>query len=136
VLNTIDNDLAAIRAAGGLAYIAHPNFYFAVSAEDLVNASGTPQLFEVYNAHPVVNNTGDATHPSVEANWDTALTQGKFFTALLLMMHTPWTIRQALCRSSMDHGQGREPFANRDHTGACERRLLRQHGRHSAKLPR
>jgi len=77
VLNTIDNDLAAIRAAGGLAYIAHPNFYFAVSAEDLINASGAPQLFEVYNAHPVVNNTGDATHPSVEANWDTALTQGK-----------------------------------------------------------
>jgi len=76
VLNTIDNDLAAIRTAGGLAYIAHPNFYFAVSAEDLINASGA-LLFEVYNAHPVVNNTGDATHPSVEANWDTALTQGK-----------------------------------------------------------
>ena len=77
VLNTIDNDFAAIRAAGGLPYIAHPNFYFAVSAEDLINTSGAPLLFEVYNAHPVVNNTGDATHPSVEANWDTALTQGK-----------------------------------------------------------
>jgi len=76
VLNTIDNDLAAILAAGGLAYIAHPNFYFAISADDLINASGA-LLFEVYNAHPVVNNTGDATHPSVEANWDTALTQGK-----------------------------------------------------------
>ena len=77
VLNTIDNNFAAIRAAGGLPYIAHPNFYFAVSAQDLINASGAPLLFEVYNAHPIVNNSGDATHPSVEANWDTALTQGK-----------------------------------------------------------
>ena len=77
VLNTIDNNFAAIRASGGLPYIAHPNFYFAVSAEDLINASGAALLFEVYNAHPVVNNSGDATHPSVEANWDTALTQGK-----------------------------------------------------------
>jgi uncharacterized protein (TIGR03437 family) len=76
VLNTIDNDLAAIRSAGGLPYIAHPNFNFAVSASDLINASGA-LLFEVYNAHPIVNNVGDSSHPSVEANWDTALTQGK-----------------------------------------------------------
>jgi uncharacterized protein (TIGR03437 family) len=76
VLNTIDNDLAAIRQAGGLPYIAHPNFGFAITANDLINASGA-LLFEIYNAHPIVNNNGDATHPSVEANWDTALTQGK-----------------------------------------------------------
>jgi uncharacterized protein (TIGR03437 family) len=81
VLNTIDNDLAAIQAAGGLASIAHPNFYFAISGEDLINASGA-LLFEVYNAHPIVNNTGDATHTSVEAKWDAALTQGKLLYGL------------------------------------------------------
>jgi uncharacterized protein (TIGR03437 family) len=76
VLNTIENNLAAIRQAGGLPYIAHPNYGFAITANDLINASEA-LLFEVYNAHPVVNNNGDATHPSVEANWDTALTHGK-----------------------------------------------------------
>ncbi|HEV7681154.1 MAG TPA: CehA/McbA family metallohydrolase [Pyrinomonadaceae bacterium] len=76
VLNTIENNLTAIRQAGGLPYIAHPNYGFAISANDLINAAGA-LLFEVYNAHPVVNNNGDATHPSVEANWDTALSQGK-----------------------------------------------------------
>lgn len=76
VLSTMNNDIAAIRQAGGLPYIAHPNYGFAVSANDLINAPGA-LLFEVYNAHPVVNNNGDATHPSTEAMWDTALTQGK-----------------------------------------------------------
>jgi uncharacterized protein (TIGR03437 family) len=76
VLSTINNDVAAIRQAGGLPYIAHPNYGFAVSANDLINAPGAT-LFEVYNAHPVVNNNGDATHPSTEAMWDAALTQGK-----------------------------------------------------------
>lgn len=76
VLSTINNDVAAIRQAGGLPYIAHPNYGFAVSANDLINAPGA-LLFEIYNAHPVVNNDGDATHPSVEAMWDSALTTGK-----------------------------------------------------------
>jgi uncharacterized protein (TIGR03437 family) len=76
VLSTIENDAAAIRQAGGLPYIAHPNFAFAISGEDLKNVNGTA-LFEIYNAHPVVNNDGDATHPSVEANWDEALSSGK-----------------------------------------------------------
>lgn len=75
VLSTINNDLAALRAAGGLAYIAHPNFGFAVSADNLFDS--TASLFEIYNAHPVVNNNGDATHPSVDELWDRALTRGK-----------------------------------------------------------
>jgi uncharacterized protein (TIGR03437 family) len=75
VLNTIENDAAAIRQAGGLPYIAHPNYGFAISADDLRNVTGTA-LFEIYNAHPVVNNSGDDTHPSVEALWDDALSSG------------------------------------------------------------
>ena len=64
VLGTINNDLAAIRQAGGLAYVAHQLLLRA-----LCQRSPNPSalLFEVYNAHPVVNNGGDATHPSVEA---------------------------------------------------------------------
>lgn len=76
VLNTIENDATVIRQAGGLAYVAHPNYGFGVTSDDLQNESATA-LFEIYNAHPVVNNDGDATHPSVEAMWDSALSNGK-----------------------------------------------------------
>jgi uncharacterized protein (TIGR03437 family) len=81
VLSTIENDTAAIRRAGGLPYIAHPNFGFAITADDLKRVTGSA-LFEVYNAHPVVNNVGDATHPSVEAMWDEALSSGKLLYGL------------------------------------------------------
>jgi uncharacterized protein (TIGR03437 family) len=76
VLSTMENDLSAIRQAGGLPYIAHPNYGFALSPDDLKNVTSST-LFEIYNAHPVVNNVGDATHPSVETMWDYALSNGK-----------------------------------------------------------
>jgi uncharacterized protein (TIGR03437 family) len=76
VVSTIENNSAAIRQAGGLPYIAHPNFRFAINTADFKNVAGTA-LFEIYNAHPVVNNDGDATHPSIEAIWDDALSNGK-----------------------------------------------------------
>lgn len=76
VVETINNDFAAVRQAGGLPYIAHPNYGFVLTADDLRNMSGS-SLFEIYNAHPVVNNVGDATHPSVEAMWDDVLSGGR-----------------------------------------------------------
>ncbi|HZT58759.1 MAG TPA: CehA/McbA family metallohydrolase [Pyrinomonadaceae bacterium] len=76
VLETMNNDFAAVRQAGGLPYIAHPNYGFALTADDLRKMSGS-SLFEIYNAHPVVNNVGDATHPSVEAMWDDVLSSGR-----------------------------------------------------------
>jgi uncharacterized protein (TIGR03437 family) len=76
VLATIENNFAAIRQAGGLPYVAHPNYGFAISADNLKNISG-PALFEIYNAHPLVNNVGDESHPSVETMWDEVLSSGK-----------------------------------------------------------
>lgn len=75
VLETIENDITAIKLAGGLPYLAHPNYNFGIGAADLEEMTGTA-LFEIYNAHPIVNNNGDATHPSVEAMWDRALSSG------------------------------------------------------------
>lgn len=76
VLSTMENDLTAIRQAGGLAYIDHPNFGWAISADDLERVTSS-MLFEIYNAHPLSATAGDATHPSVEAMWDTVLSSGK-----------------------------------------------------------
>src|SRR6185312_1839896 len=81
VRNTLQNDIDAIRQAGGLPIIAHPNYKFALSSEDLKSVEGA-SLFEVYNAHPVVNNFGDSNHPSVEANWDEVLSSGKVLYGL------------------------------------------------------
>lgn len=81
VRGTIENDATAIRRAGGVPYIAHPNYGFAVTADDLKGVTGAT-LFEVYNAHPVVNNAGDETHPSVEAMWDEVLSGGKLLYGL------------------------------------------------------
>jgi uncharacterized protein (TIGR03437 family) len=75
VTSTIENNLSAIRQAGGLAYVAHPNFALALTADNLIDSSAS--LFEIYNAHPAVNNNGDATHLSVAAMWDRALTFGR-----------------------------------------------------------
>jgi len=74
--STLQADVDAIRETGGLPIIAHPNFHFALSSDDLKNVSGA-SLFEVFNAHPAVNNLGDSTHSSVETKWDEVLSSGK-----------------------------------------------------------
>jgi hypothetical protein len=56
-----------------LVHLNHPNFYYAVTAEDLAEAI-EERFFEVYNGHPGVNHQGDAEHPSVERIWDVANT--------------------------------------------------------------
>lgn len=64
------------RKASGrpiLAHLNHPNFQWALTAEDLANvAEGA--YFEVYNGHPGINHLGDATRPGDEAIWDIANT--------------------------------------------------------------
>lgn len=66
----------AIRNAGAVPVLAHPNFHWAFGAPELTGIQNCT-LFEVLNAHPSVNNAGDEEHPSTEAMWDAALTAGK-----------------------------------------------------------
>ncbi len=56
-----------------LAHLNHPNFKWALTAEDLADvAEGA--YFEVYNGHPGINHLGDGTRPGDEAIWDIANT--------------------------------------------------------------
>lgn len=55
-------------------HLNHPNFGWAVTAEDLARVRGE-RFFEVYNGHPHVHNTGDAEHAGTERMWDIILTQ-------------------------------------------------------------
>ena len=52
-----------------LPHINHPNFGYAMTAEDLA-AVVSERFFEVYNGHPGVNQLGDKDHPSIETMWD------------------------------------------------------------------
>ena len=68
---TIDAVLEQRRRTGVpmFTHINHPNFYWAITLEDMVSLKGE-QFFEVYNGHPMVRNYGDSTHLSTEAMWD------------------------------------------------------------------
>ncbi|MEQ9410358.1 MAG: hypothetical protein RIK87_21665 [Fuerstiella sp.] len=52
-----------------LVHLNHPNFGYAVTAEQLMQVIGE-NFFEVYNGHPSVHNSGDDTHASTERMWD------------------------------------------------------------------
>ena len=52
-----------------LVHLNHPNFYYAVTAEQLMQVVGE-NFFEVYNGHPSVNNLGDSLHASTDRQWD------------------------------------------------------------------
>lgn len=75
-------NVAAIRAAGGIAQINHPNFTWSVRLNDLV-ALPDSVLLEIWNAHTGVHNDGDGLMaPSAEALWDSLLTRGKTVFAI------------------------------------------------------
>jgi len=75
VRQAIDNNLRAMeelsRKTGRtmLMHLNHPNFGWAVTAEDLAWAT-RERFFEVFNGHPGVNQLGDATRASVDEIWD------------------------------------------------------------------
>jgi hypothetical protein len=76
VVETLQNNINAIKAASALVHINHPNFVWALTADDLKQVEGCV-LFELHNAHPSVNNLGGGGSPGVEEMWDEILTSGK-----------------------------------------------------------
>ena len=75
VLETIQRNVDAIRAANGVPHVNHPNFGWAISSDDLARVRNN-KLFEIFNGHPQVNNVGGGGSPGLEQMWDTILTRG------------------------------------------------------------
>jgi len=79
VREAIENNLRSVHQqaekAGReiLAHLNHPNFGWAITAEDIAHAV-TERYFEVYNGHPGVNQLGDEHRPSIDRLWDIANT--------------------------------------------------------------
>ena len=76
VVDIVQRNVDAIRKAGGIPHVNHPNFEWAISAEDLQRVERT-RLFEVYNGHHLVNNLGGGGIPGMEEVWDRLLSSGK-----------------------------------------------------------
>lgn len=72
----LNRDARAIRAAGGIPHINHPNFGWALTAEQIAAATDASH-FELHNAHPLVNNRGGGMSPSTEEIWDRVLSTGR-----------------------------------------------------------
>jgi hypothetical protein len=53
-------------------HVNHPNFGWAITAEELTLVEGE-RFFEVYNGHPEVHNAGDAAHAGTDRMWDIIL---------------------------------------------------------------
>jgi hypothetical protein len=76
VIETIQKNVDAIRQAGGMASLNHPNFHWAIRPEELRQINGL-KLVEVYNGHPTVNNWGGGGFESLDEVWDAVLTAGR-----------------------------------------------------------
>ncbi|HKQ76361.1 MAG TPA: CehA/McbA family metallohydrolase [Blastocatellia bacterium] len=75
VAGVIQNNVDAIRRVDGVPHVNHPNFYWALGANDLKSVKNL-RLFEIYNGHPEVNNLGGGGMPGLEAMWDDILSAG------------------------------------------------------------
>src|SRR5579871_4796963 len=73
--------VSRVREQGGVALVNHPNFIWALTADDLPSAHGA-QLLEIWSGHPFVHCDGDAQHPSEETIWDRVLKKGETFAGV------------------------------------------------------
>jgi hypothetical protein len=81
IAETYARNDAAIRAAGGIMQVNHPNFIWSVPLADMMDLPDST-LFELWNGHPIVYNLGgtDSTGQemlSTEARWDSVLSRGR-----------------------------------------------------------
>jgi len=76
IQNNVDAVLKQREATGQvmMVHLNHPNFGWAVRAEDLMRIIGE-RFFEVYNGHPGVHNKGNEERASTEKIWDIVLTK-------------------------------------------------------------
>ena len=94
-VEVLQNNVNAVRKAGGIAAINHPNFGWAFGEKELLQIEGAT-LLEIASGHPFVNMQGP---PSVEQMWDGLLTAGKRIWAIAVddshHLKRPWDTEMA-----------------------------------------
>lgn len=93
VVETIQRNVDAVREARGVPHINHPNFRWAITADELKQVQNN-KLFEIYNGHPQVNNQGGGGVPGLEEVWDAILSGGKLLYGIAVddahVFKRPW----------------------------------------------
>lgn len=93
VTEILQRNVNEIRAAKGVPHINHPNFGWAITADELKQVENN-KLFEIYNGHPLVNNLGGGGKPGLEEMWDAILSSGKLLYGIAVddahHFKTPW----------------------------------------------
>lgn len=93
VVEIIQKDVDAIRNGSGVPHINHPNYRWAITADDIKQVKDC-RLFEIFSGHPSVNNCGGGGFPGVEEIWDEVLSSGQLIFGLAVDdAHTfkePW----------------------------------------------
>ncbi len=103
VVETIQRNVDAIRAVSGVPHINHPNFRWAITAEDLKKVQNN-KLFEFFNGHPLVNNKGGGGVPGLEEVWDLILSSGKLLYGIAV--DDAHTFKRPWDRNSARPGRG------------------------------
>ena len=81
VRDMLQQSVDGIRKARGVPNINHPNFGWAMTADDLRQLERT-RLFEIFNGHPQVNNLGGGGVPGLDEVWDRVLSSGRLMYGL------------------------------------------------------
>lgn len=76
VTEILQSSIDAVRGAGGVPLINHPNFLWVFTAKEMLSLERA-SLLEIASGHPLVNHQSDGVTPSTEAMWDELLTSGK-----------------------------------------------------------
>lgn len=71
----LQRSIDAVRDAGGIPLINHPNFHWAFTAKEMMPLKRAA-LLEIASGHPFVNHDGDGRTPSTEQMWDELLSSG------------------------------------------------------------
>lgn len=82
ILETLQNDIDAINAAGGTAQINHPNWRYAFNDTALSRVKNCP-LVEIYNIAKECNNYPAGGVPGMEEIWDKTLTNGNLLYGVI-----------------------------------------------------
>ena len=93
VVDTLQRNVDAVRSVEGVPHINHPNFGWAITADELRQVERT-RLFEIYNGHPQVNNFSGGGLPGLEEIWDAILSSGRLLYGIAVddahVFKRPW----------------------------------------------
>jgi hypothetical protein len=95
VVDVLQRNVDAIRREGGVPHINHPNFEWAITADELARVRND-RLLEIYNGFPSANNDGGGGSPGMEEVWDKVLSSGKRVFGIAVddahIFKQPWNV--------------------------------------------